>query len=131
MENRKESEKKLKVLIIDDSNSQRLLLQTFLKNFDLIEAESGLEGLKRLYEETFDLIICDFEMPEMSGLDFAKELVKQGIDSGVPFIMCSGNPPEEKSLAELQDIIPNSFWVEKSSKALNLRHLIDEILANS
>ena len=127
MENKKESEKKLNILIIDDSHSQRLLLQTFLKNFKIVEAESGVKALNSLCSQKFDLIICDFEMPEMSGLDFAKEMVKQGVDSGVPFIMCSANPPAEGALEELQEIISNSFWVEKSSKALNLRHLIDEI----
>ena len=131
MENARDDEKKLDILIIDDSQSQRLLLQTFLKNFNVAEADSGVNALKILSHETFDLIICDFEMPEMSGLDFAKEMFNRRINDGVPFIMCSANPPSEESLAKLQEIVPNSFWVEKSNKALNLRQLIDKIVGDS
>ncbi len=131
MENDQDNEKKLNILIIDDSQSQRLLLQTFLKAFNVTEAESGVNALKILNNETFDLIICDFEMPEMSGLDFAKEMKNHGGgNKGVPFIMCSANPPAEGSLLKLQEIISNSFWVEKSNKALNLRQLIDKIVAD-
>ena len=131
MENSEENEEKLNILIIDDSTSQRLLLKTFLKNHNVTEAESAVNGLKILSGEEFDLIICDYEMPEMSGLDFAREMVNQGFGQGLPFIMCSANPPDENSLSELQKIIHNSFWVEKSNKALNLRQLIDKIFKDS
>tara|TARA_Y100001958_G_C21222133_1_gene547501 strand:- start:1744 stop:2142 length:399 start_codon:yes stop_codon:yes gene_type:complete len=130
MENDRAGDEKLSILIIDDSHSQRLLLQTFLKSFNVTEADSGINALKILSSEKFDLIICDFEMPEMSGLEFAKEIVNQGKTQGVPFIMCSANPPGEGSLSKLQEIISNSFWVEKSNKALSLRHLIDKIIGN-
>ena len=130
MENAKDDEKKLNILIIDDSQSQRLLLQTFLKSFNVTEAGSGIDALKILGHESFDLIICDFEMPEMSGLDFAKEMMNQGSHHEAPFIMCSANPPGEGSLAKLQELVPNSFWVEKSNKALNLRQLIDKIVSD-
>lgn len=130
MENDIDDEKKLNILIIDDSQSQRLLLQTYLKSFKVTEAESGVNALKILGNEKFDLIICDFEMPEMSGLDFAKEMINQDGGHGIPFIMCSANPPAEGSLSKLHQLIPNSFWVEKSNKAMNLRHLIDKIVGN-
>ena len=68
MENTEDDEKKLNILIIDDSQSQRLLLQTFLKSFNVTEAGSGIDALKILVHETFDLIICDFEMPEIQNV---------------------------------------------------------------
>ena len=128
--NGKGDDEKLSILVIDDSHSQRLLLQTFLKSFNVTEADSGVNALKMLSNEKFDLIICDYEMPEMSGLDFAKEMINQGNAQGVPFIMCSANPPAEGSLAKLKEVVSSSFWVEKSNKALNLRTLIDKITGN-
>ena len=91
----------------------------------------ALKGLEKLYGQKFDLVICDFEMPEMSGLEFAEEIVNQGVYLGFPLLCVLQTHQLRGHLEQLQEIISNSFWVEKSNKALNLRNLIDEIFNNS
>lgn len=65
---------KFSILIIDDEAAQRLSLSRFLKKkgYDVEEAASGEEGLERLNSAMIDLIITDFRMPGLSGLDVVK-----------------------------------------------------------
>lgn len=61
----------LKVLIVDDSPTMRQLIIFALKrigDFQLVEASDGLDGLKKLGADTFDLILTDLNMPVMDGL---------------------------------------------------------------
>lgn len=78
----------MKVLIVDDSKAMRMivkrtLFQTDLGKCNVIEAEDGAQALSMVQEDTPDLILCDWNMPTMSGIDFLKELRATG--SEVPF----------------------------------------------
>jgi two-component system chemotaxis sensor kinase CheA len=73
------SNRKLKLLFVDDSQFFRNLFMPLLTltGFDVMTANSGLQGLKLCnYTHDFDIIISDIEMPEMSGFEFASALRK-------------------------------------------------------
>jgi DNA-binding NtrC family response regulator len=76
-------------MIIDDSFTNRLLLKAVLDDMDLnvIEVHSGMKALKLLKDYTPDIILLDMCMPQMSGLDFLKELKILG--KKVPVIVIS------------------------------------------
>jgi two-component system chemotaxis response regulator CheY len=60
-----------KVLIVDDSPTMRQLLAFSLKRIrgvTIVEAKDGMEGLKKVTTETFDLALIDINMPVMDGL---------------------------------------------------------------
>jgi two-component system LytT family response regulator len=63
----------LKVVIIDDSDSDRLLLKSFLKNYPEIkivhEAGNGLDGLNCITQSDPDLVFLDINMPDIDGLE--------------------------------------------------------------
>lgn len=62
---------KYKVLIVDDSPTMRQLLAFSLKRIrgvTIVEAKDGMEGLKKVTTETFDLALIDINMPVMDGL---------------------------------------------------------------
>lgn len=70
-----------KILIIDDERFIRSSLREILEyeKFEVTEAQDGEEGLRRIREEEFDLVLCDIKMPKMDGievLDQAKTLEK-------------------------------------------------------
>ncbi|MFT7679000.1 MAG: two-component system chemotaxis response regulator CheY [Planctomycetota bacterium] len=70
-----------KVLIVDDSGVMRKMItralrQTGIEFSEHHEAGNGVEALEVLKEHTVDLILCDWNMPEMDGITFLKEARK-------------------------------------------------------
>jgi two-component system chemotaxis response regulator CheY len=68
-------------LVIDDSRAMRAILGRILRTagFEVREAQHGLEGLERLREATrTDLVLVDWNMPEMDGLAFLKAVRREG-----------------------------------------------------
>ena len=83
----------LSVLVVDDNTSNRIILNKTLELWGMTtrEAASGTEGFKAIMDaqrskNPFDLIILDYLMPEMDGIDVARSLQKEGI-TDIPIIM--------------------------------------------
>lgn len=67
----------LKVLVVDDNEVNRLVLTTFLGNNGIAcsVATSGSEALELIKQEDFDLVLLDIQMPDISGIDVADEVM--------------------------------------------------------
>jgi DNA-binding response OmpR family regulator len=70
---------KNRVLVIDDDAKLNNLLKDYLSkfNFDVSSETYPKNGLQRLYQETFDLIILDIMLPDMDGFEVCKEIRKK------------------------------------------------------
>ncbi|MEO1482041.1 MAG: diguanylate cyclase [Myxococcota bacterium] len=83
-----------KVLIIDDSPTLRDTIAEVLREHevasDFATAANGLDGLKRLLNEPFDLVLCDVEMPGLDGYKFLALKKEQDSIADVPVIMLTG-----------------------------------------
>ena len=65
------------VLIVDDMQSMRMITRTTLKSMGfskIVESPNGQDALKRLRLMNIDLVICDWDMPEMNGLELLREV---------------------------------------------------------
>ena len=83
--------KRPRVLCIDDFKPFRILVRESLKNdFDVTECESAQIALEKLRSEPHDIIITDYKMPEMNGIEFTKIVRKDPIFAGIPIIILSG-----------------------------------------
>ncbi|TVR82072.1 MAG: hybrid sensor histidine kinase/response regulator [Chitinophagaceae bacterium] len=70
---------KAKILYVDDEVNNLISFKAaFRRDFDITTAESGHEALKILKNDTFKVIISDQRMPNMMGVDFFKEVLKNG-----------------------------------------------------
>ncbi|MEI6817810.1 MAG: sigma-54 dependent transcriptional regulator [Bacteroidota bacterium] len=78
-------------LIIDDEKSIRGALKEILEfqEFKVDEAADGIEALKMVEKNAYDLIFCDIKMPKMDGLEVLSKL--QELNSEIPVIMLSGH----------------------------------------
>jgi len=86
------------ILIIDDDRPVRRVLRLILEShaFDCKEADDGLEGLTLLDGGlSVDLIISDYHMPVINGVNFLKALAYRVSGEGVPVILLSGNMTKE------------------------------------
>ena len=83
-----------RVLIVDDSSFNRELLRQILgENFDILEADSGQEGLKllRQYGVQISVVLLDIIMPGMSGFDVLDEMNRKQWLDNIPVIMVSAD----------------------------------------
>lgn len=82
-----------KILIIEDEAAIRRVLTKILseenKTYEIVEAEDGLEGIEKIKNEDFDLILCDIKMPKMDGIEVLE--VTKKIKPEIPIIMISGH----------------------------------------
>jgi DNA-binding NtrC family response regulator len=79
-----------KILVVDDSADIRDLLALVLKNdYDLKIVENGIDAFEQVSMDQYDLLITDYEMPGMDGLELTKKVLAQ--NPGMLVIMITGN----------------------------------------
>jgi DNA-binding NtrC family response regulator len=90
-----------RILIIDDEQSIRRTLREILEyeKYQVEDAETGMEGLQKISEQDFDVILCDIKMPEMDGIE-TLEAIKQITDC--PVIMISGHGTIETAVEAIK-----------------------------
>ena len=91
------------ILIVDDEEDHRLVLADLLesKGYSISTASNAKEALARLSSQTVDLVITDFMMPEMNGLELIRALARKEWLIGIPVILLTADKSESlESLAE-------------------------------
>ena len=84
----------MRFLIIDDSVTMRRIIANILVRLgypNVLHASNGREALDRLAAETVDVVITDWYMPEMNGLDFVKTLRNTPATSHIPIVIVTAN----------------------------------------
>jgi signal transduction histidine kinase len=88
-----------RVLIVDDSPEDRDLYRRFLRldrdhRYEFIEAASADEGLRICETQPFDCVLLDYRLPDMSGLEFLRELSSRVDGVPVPVVLLTGQGSE-------------------------------------
>ncbi|MGD0845213.1 MAG: response regulator [Geobacteraceae bacterium] len=87
-----------KVLIVEDSPTMRQLISFALKRLQgirIIEASDGVDGLKKLSAEKFDLIFTDINMPIMDGLKLVSLVRNDASYKGTPIVVITTEGAQE------------------------------------
>jgi two-component system chemotaxis response regulator CheY len=86
----------MKILVVDDSRAMRMIVQRTLRQagFDatIVEAENGQEALDKTTSEKPDLILSDWNMPVMSGIEFLNALREAGNNTKFGFVTSESTP---------------------------------------
>ena len=117
-----------KVLVVDDSAVMRQIIKKNLKELgfsDLSEAEDGAAGLKKAGEEPVDLIVSDWNMPNMTGLEFLKAVRVDDKLKGINFIMVTSEADKEKIMEAVQAGV--NQYIVKPFNAMQLEEKIKAI----
>ena len=82
-----------KILIIEDEAAIRRVLKKIISEendaYQVEEAEDGLEGIEKIKNEDYDLVLCDIKMPKMDGVEVLEKAKK--IKPEIPMVMISGH----------------------------------------
>jgi two-component system, NtrC family, nitrogen regulation response regulator NtrX len=82
-----------KILIIEDEAAIRRVLNKILSEendtYQVEEAEDGLQGVEKIKNEDYDLVLCDIKMPKMDGVEVLEAIKK--IKPEIPMVMISGH----------------------------------------
>jgi DNA-binding response OmpR family regulator len=120
-----------KILIVDDDIAIREMLQTFLESdFQVVLASNGLQALEKNIIEQPCLIISDWKMPVMNGIEFSAKI--SSLDNPSPIIIMTGQSyvsPEDyawlRSLKAFRGLIKKPFDLKE------LRSKIEAVLKAS
>lgn len=119
-----------KILIVDDLGSARKILRRLLHSLnyeDVVEAQNGEEALAKIDSQPFDLIISDWEMPKLNGIELLRGLRSNERHNKLPFIMITSINSKEAVVTaaglKVSDFIAKPFNVtilaDKITKALS------------
>lgn len=89
-----------KILIIEDEAAIRRVLTKILSEendtYKVEEAEDGLQGLEKIKNDDYDLVLCDIKMPKMDGVEVLEAVKK--IKPEIPMVMISGHGDLETAI---------------------------------
>ena len=134
---------KVSVLVVDDASFIRDLIKNCLRNyFPGIRIEDAVNGRKAqtlLTREAFDLVLCDWEMPEMSGLELLSWCREQDRLKTLPFFMVTSRGDKENVIQAIQagvsDFVSKPFTNEqllsKVKKAFTKAGLLDSVMSSA
>jgi two-component system chemotaxis response regulator CheY len=116
----------MKILVADDSRVMRQIVARTLRqagfgDHDLIEAADGRQAYELATAETPDLVISDWNMPEMSGLEVLQRLRANGDDVKFGFVTseCTGEMQQQARAAGALFFIIKPFTAERFDKILS------------
>lgn len=98
----------LKILIVDDFELPRRLIRNMLNELgyenhaNIFEAVDGVDALNVMQCNRIDLIICDWVMPEMSGIELLQTVRQDSRYAKVPFIMVTAEAEKEKIMEAIK-----------------------------
>jgi len=116
------------ILIVDDFPIMRGIIRRMLtKRFGLnniIEADDGIAAWEKLNEEKIDLIICDWNMPNMTGIALLKKIRAEKRFASLPFVMVTAEGKKENVIeatkAGVTGFIIKPFTAKDLGKKLKL-----------
>ena len=118
----------IKVLVVDDYKTMTRIIRNLLKQIDFNdadEASDGREALSKLRAGNFGLVISDWNMQPMTGLDLLKEVRADARLRGLPFIMVTAESKTENVVAAKQAGVSN--YIVKPFNADTLKSKISAV----
>ncbi len=125
-------DKSMNVLIVDDYKTMLRIIRNLLKQIEfnnVDEASDGAEALGKLRAGNYGLVISDWNMAPMTGLELLQEVRQDNRLRATPFIMITAESKTENVVAAKQAGVSN--YIVKPFNAETLREKIEKVLAHA
>ncbi len=115
----------MKILVVDDSRAMRRIVSSSIRQAgyegnEIIEAENGREGLSAAINQKPDLILSDWHMPEMTGIEFLQAMNAEGLEIPFGFVTSESTSEmvEQAAAAGAIFLLAKPFTTEDMAKVL-------------
>jgi two-component system, chemotaxis family, chemotaxis protein CheY len=122
-------DKQIKILVVDDFATMRKVIRNLLKQVgyeNIVEAEDGAIALKILKSQKIDLVVSDWNMPNMTGLELLKAVRSDEDLKSTPFLMVTAEALQDNVIAAVKAGVSN--YIVKPFTAETLNDKITKIL---
>jgi two-component system chemotaxis response regulator CheY len=119
----------MKFLVVDDSLTMRRIIINALQRIgynDTVEASDGKEALEK-FDGSIGFVITDWNMPSMSGVEFARAVRSHSVGAAVPILMVTTRGAREDIVAAVEAGVNN--YILKPFTPSVLKEKIDRLLA--
>ncbi len=123
-------DKNMTVLVVDDFSTMRRINKNILKELgfkNILEADDGTTALEVLKSNKVDLIISDWNMPKMTGLEFLKKVRASEEYKDIPFLMVTAEAQKENIIEAVKAKVSN--YIVKPFTAQTLSEKIEKIFS--
>jgi len=121
-------DKNIKILLVDDFSTMRRIEKNLLKEIgfsNIDEADDGVTALPMLKKGNYDLVITDWNMPVMQGIDLLKAIRANPALSHIPVLMVTAESKREQIIAAAQAGV--NGYVVKPFTGATLREKLEKI----
>ena len=121
----------MKILIVDDSSTMRRIIGNVVQQLgfskdDFDEAEDGVVAWSMLQKGQYDIVLTDWNMPNMNGLDLVKHIRGGGAHQKTPIIMITTEGGKMEFITALKAGVNN--YIVKPFNAAILKEKLDGVL---
>ena len=123
---------KMKILVVDDFATMRRIVKNILKQIgfsNIDEAEDGTNALVKLKQDNYDMVVSDWNMPNMTGLELLKAIRADNVINKTPVLMVTAEAKKENVLEAIQSGVNN--YIVKPFTADTLKDKIEKIFDNT
>ncbi|MBW1794727.1 MAG: chemotaxis response regulator CheY [Deltaproteobacteria bacterium] len=120
----------MKILVVDDFATMRRIVKNVLKQIGftkIVEADDGSTALAVLQKDKIDLIVSDWNMPKVTGLELLKTVRSDESMKAIPFLMVTAEAQKDSVIQAVQAGVSN--YVVKPFTAEALKEKMEKIFA--
>ena len=121
--------KDMTVLVVDDFSTMRRIVRNILRDLEfknILEAENGSSALDILNSQDVDLVVSDWNMPKMSGLELLKSVRATDRLKNIPFLMVTAEAQKENIVEAVKAKVSN--YIVKPFTAATMAEKLAKIL---
>jgi len=116
-----------KIFFVEDSPTMRRIIANSLKKLgitDVAEAENGVDALEKIQKTEFDMILTDWNMPEMNGQELVEHIRKMDRYKDVPILMITTRGMEDDVMTAIKTGV-NGYLVKPFTPELLKKKMVE------
>jgi len=120
----------MKILVVDDMSTMRRIVRSIFKELgftDIEEAENGSDALRKLRGARFDLVVSDWNMPVMPGIELLRNIRADDALKHIPVLMVTAEAQKENLMEAIKAGVSN--YVVKPFTADTIKQKMDKMFA--